>query len=167
MKPRDFCPKWTFPSLFWAHLYIFTKATVCPNAYIAVCLTWKRVFAACLEALFTFFVSMGALLLAQCPSWETYSFSWTVVSNTSSLDLCGLSSLFNSLNKSVWFYSFSFICCLRCLMQFGPPQLSWALWQYPFSLLSMLLTCPSSSHCHMTTGVIFSKCKISLCWFYV
>lgn len=47
-------------------------------------------FAACLEDLFTFFVSMGALLLSQCPSWETYSFSGAVVSNTSSLDLSGL-----------------------------------------------------------------------------
>ena len=71
MKPRDFCPKWTFPLHFRAHLYIFTKATVCPNAYISVCLTWKTVFAACLEALFMFFLSLGALLLSQCPSWKT------------------------------------------------------------------------------------------------
>ena len=94
MKPRDFCPKWTFPFLFRAHLYIFTKATVCPNAYISVCLTWKRVFATCLEALFIFFISMGALLLSQCPSWEIYSFSGAIVSNTGTLDLSGLPGKF-------------------------------------------------------------------------
>lgn len=40
------------PLPFRANLCIFTKAIVCPNACISMCLTWRRVLApSCLEAL--------------------------------------------------------------------------------------------------------------------
>lgn len=143
---RDFCPKWTFPLLFRAHLYIFTKATVCPNAYISVCLTWKTVFAACWEALFMFFLSLGALLLSQCPSWKTELSCgrslYTGPLNTSGLLLCFFIYLLSPLSDAVW-----------------APQLSRVPGQRPFHGFHASHL-PSSSHCHVTTGVTFPNANL-------